>query len=109
MAARMLDVSPEHVGLESRAMDATLFSNFGWMSEYAAAGYCSQNSAAGALVVCEDSVCSDVMAHGTTIYATMNTGWQSTGGAILFDAMNSAIVVSFAGTSSESVLDLILE
>lgn len=109
MAARMIDGGLDGAMLESRAMDAALFNNFRWMAQYAAAGYCNENNAAGALVTCEDTVCADVMAHSTTVYSTMNTDWESTGGAILLDNVNGAIVVSFAGTSSEDVMDLVLE
>lgn len=96
-------------GLESRAIDSALFSQFGWMAQYAAAGYCDKDSTVGSVVSCEDSVCADVVNNGATIYATFDGDWESTGGVLIQDDVNSAIVVSFAGSDSDSVENFTLE
>lgn len=95
--------------IEARSIDSHLFNNFGWMAQYAAAGYCNKNDAAGDLISCEDSVCADVVKNGATIYATFDGSWESTGGVVIQDDVNSAIVVSFSGSDSDSVQDFTLE
>lgn len=79
------------------------------MSEYAAAGYCNKDGAVGDIVSCDDSVCIDVYNNGATIVATLSSSFESTGGVVIKDDVNSAIVVSFAGTDKSSILDFTLE
>lgn len=104
-AARTIDGA----GIESRSIDSHLFNNFSWMSQYAAAGYCNKDDAAGDLIACEDLVCADLVKNGAVVYATFDGGWESTGGVVIQDDVNSAIVVSFSGSDSDSVQDLTLE
>lgn len=98
-----------HGSIESRSIDSHLFNNFAWMAQYAAAGYCDKDDTAGDLVTCQDSVCADVVNNGATVYATFDGGWEATGGLVIQDDVNSAIVVSFSGSDSDSVQDIILE
>lgn len=79
------------------------------MSQYAAAGYCDKDSTVGDVVSCDDSVCADIVSNGAVIVATLDGGWESTGGVILRDDVNAAIVVSFSGTVTSLLADYILE
>lgn len=79
------------------------------MAQYAAAGYCNKDGTVGDVVSCEESACPDVVGNGATIIATLDGDWESTGGAVIRDDVNKAIVVSFAGTVSESIMTWILE
>lgn len=103
-ATQILDSS-----LTSRSIDDHLLNNFEWMSEYAAAGYCNKYGTVGDVVNCTDSVCIDAYNNGATIVATLNSDFESTGGIVLRDDVNAAIVVSFAGTVKSSILDFALE
>lgn len=94
---------------ESAAIDNTLFNQFIWMSEYAAIGYCNSDGTVGDVVSCKEDACADVVSNGATIVATLDCGFESTGGVIIKDDVNKAIVVSFAGTNTASILDLTLE
>lgn len=107
-ASRMIHTGSD-TGLESRAIDSTLFDQFKWMSEYAAAGYCNKDGTIGDVVSCDDEVCTDIISNGAVIVATLTGGWEATGGVVIRDDVNSAIVVSFAGTVTSLLADYILE
>lgn len=96
-------------GLESRSIDASLLNLFQWMSQYAAVGYCNANSAEGVTVSCEDEVCIDLETNGAVVSATFDCGWSSSGGVLILDDTNKAIVVSFAGTQDGDLMDYVIE
>lgn len=96
-------------GIEPRDIDASLLNLFEWQSQYAAAGYCNADSADGAAISCEDDVCADLVTNGAIVSSTFSGDWASTGGVLILDDTNKAIVVSFAGTEKGSLVDYVIE
>lgn len=94
MASRMVDAA-----LDTRAIDSSLLASFELMAQYASAGYCNVAGTIGSVVSCEENTCDDLVANGVTIMATLESGWEATGGVVLKDDVNQAIVVSFSGTA----------
>ncbi|KAJ4387404.1 hypothetical protein N0V93_007996 [Gnomoniopsis smithogilvyi] len=107
-ASRMIH-SGVDTSLDSRSITSTLLNLFEWMSEYAAAGYCNKDGTVGAVVSCDDEVCADLVSNGAVIAATLNGDWESTGGVVIRDDVNVAIVVSFSGTVTSLLADYILD
>lgn len=78
------------------------------MAEYTAASYCNKDAAVGSIITCEESGCLDVTSNQATVVATLSSDdWKATGGVVILDSVNKAIVISFTGT--DSVSDYILE
>lgn len=105
----MIKPGLDTAGLDSRSITSTLLNLFEWMSEYAAAGYCNKDGTVGDVVTCEDSVCDDLVNNGAVIAATLDGDWEATGGVVIRDDVNVAIVVSFSGTITDTIADYILE
>lgn len=105
----MIHNGVDDTSLDSRSITSTLLNLFEWMSEYAAAGYCNKDGTVGDVVSCDDEVCNDLETNGAVIAATLNGDWESTGGVVIRDDVNVAIVVSFSGTVTNLLADYILE
>lgn len=105
----MIHTGVDDTSLDSRSITSTLLNLFEWMSEYAAAGYCNKDGTVGDIISCDDDVCDDLETNGAVIAATLNGEWESTGGVVIRDDVNVAIVVSFSGTVTSLLADYILE
>ncbi|KAI2463382.1 alpha/beta-hydrolase [Annulohypoxylon bovei var. microspora] len=69
-------------------------------AQYAGAGYCNSEAAAGATVTCSDDVCPAVTAAGAKVVASFSGVITDIEGFVSSDDTNKLIVASFKGSSS---------